>query len=118
MPILHIEVVGKARDYPKDLAQRVADAAGSVLESRPRGTWVKLQFLDAAEYAENGGAGGRPMIVSLIAAQPPSGDVLKHQVLQLTRAIAGASGHPVDNVHVVVEPPARGRIAFGGLLAE
>jgi len=119
MPILHVEVVGNSEDFSPDLAQDLADEVGNVLQSRPQGTWVKLQFLNAAAYAENSGAiEGLPIIVSLNQAEPPTGDALKRQVASLAQAIAQVAGRPVENVHIIVEPAAKGRIAFGGNLLE
>lgn len=119
MPILNIEVIGDREHFPQDLAQRFADAAGSSLNSRPGGTWVKVHFLEEAAYAESGGATeGLPIIVSLIQAEVPRGDVLRDQVAGLARALAQAADHPVENVHIIIEPAAKGRIAFGGTLIE
>lgn len=119
MPILHVEIVGDPHDYPQHLPQLIADAAGSVLSSRPGGTWVKVTFLAVSSYAESGGTvEGCPMIVSLIQAEPPIGDGLRQQVSYLTDAIANVANHPVENVHILVEPGAKGRIAFGGTLVE
>ena len=119
MPIIHVEIVGDAHDYPQHLPQLIADTAGSVLNSRPGGTWVKVTFLEVSSYAENGGSvEGHPMIVSLVQAEPPIGDNLRQQVSDLADAIAGVANHPVENVHIVVEPGAKGRIAFGGTLVE
>ena len=43
-------------------------------------------------------------------------DALAAGVRRLTGAIAAACGRPEENVHLVYEPPAKGRIAFGGEL--
>lgn len=115
MPILHIEIVGEASHYREDLAQSLADAAGKALNSRPQGTWIKLHFLPPANYAENGGAiDGNPMIVSVLQAEPPAGEALSIQTHSLAEAIADTSGHRLENVHIIIEPAANGRIAFGG----
>jgi len=117
MPILQIDIVGDASAFGNDLAQRLADAAGEALESRPQGTWVKLQFLPSTNYAENEGArDGDPIIASVIQAEPPSGAALERQVAKLANAISEATERPVENVHIVIEPAAKGRIAFGGNL--
>lgn len=119
MPILHVEIVGRPEGYPRDLAQRIADAVGTALESRPNGTWMRLRYVDESAYAENGGArGGPPIIASIVQADPPTGTALKRQVSALTAALADATDHPEENVHVILEPDARGRIAFGGELIE
>jgi len=125
MPILNLQLVGDQHDYPDDLASRVAQAAGSVLQSRPHGTWVSLAFIPANHYAENTSTEGRdanpvskPLIVSLLEADPPAGHNLQQQVSALTQAIAEAANHPAENVHIIVEPAGRGRIAFGGTLVD
>lgn len=119
MPILQIDIVGEASSFGDDLAQRLADAAGKALESRPQGTWVKLQFVPSTNYAENGGAlESNPIIVSVIQAEPPSGEALRLQVSKLSKALSEATDHPMENVHIVIESAAKGRIAFGGKLVE
>lgn len=120
MPILHVEVVGPLPDdVARGLAPRIAEAAGRALASRPQGTWVKLHFLDEDDYAENGGGpppGARPVFVTVLQADLPPRSTLAQQALRLTGAVAGACGRPAENVHVIFEPPAAGRIAFGGKL--
>ena len=118
MPILHVEIVGEPSEFSADLAQQLAEAAGSALDSRPRGTWVTLNFVKENRYAENGGADSRPLIVTLLQADLPSGDALRQQVDRLTQAIATTAEHPFKNVHLVLEPSGRGRVAFGGKLVE
>ncbi|MND08911.1 hypothetical protein D3C83_318630 [compost metagenome] len=54
--------------------------------------------------------------MSVLEADPPQGDDLAAQALRLTEAIAAACNRPAANVHLVYEPPARGRVAFGGTL--
>ena len=43
---------------------------------------------------------------------------VRHQLARLTAAVAKVTGVPGENVHVLVEPAARGRIAFGGQLVD
>lgn len=120
MPILNVQLVGEVPESVRvGLAQRIADSAGEALASRPRGTWVTLQFLAAEAYSENAGGpapGAQPVIVSVLQAEPPEGAALVEQIARLTRAIADACDRPAESVHLVYEPPARGRIAFGGHL--
>ena len=120
MPILNVEVVGPMTDARRmNLAQRLAESAGRVLGSRPHDTWVKVTFLAEDAYAENGGGppdASYPVLVSLLQAQPLSGQMLSEQVFDLTRAVADACGRPPERVHIIVEPAGRGRVAFGGRL--
>ena len=119
MPILELEIVGIAEDFPANLAQLVADGAGVALSSRPQGTWVIISFIDTSRYAENGGAVDQPPIIArVLQAELPDTRTLKLQIAQLTRAISAAAKHPESSVHIIVEPAAKGRIAFGGTLVE
>ncbi len=120
MPILNIEIVGAvAQELRSDLAPRLADLAGEALGSRPQGTWIKLHFIPREHYAENArgpGQGVLPVIVSLLQADVPEGEALAEQIRLLTQAIATGVGRSAEHIHIIVEPPARGRIAFGGSL--
>lgn len=120
MPILDVEIVGDAAlDGSAELAGAIADAAGEALGARAGGTWVKLRFVPPSHYAESAGgppAGVRPVFVRLILRAPPEGDALEQIVRSLTSAIAEACDRPAENVHLVFEPPAEGRVAFGGTL--
>jgi len=120
MPILTVHVVGSPKDFPEDLAQRIADGAGHALHSRPQGTWVRQAFVPPEHYAENDGVeeGITPILVSLIQSEVPHAETLREQLAKVTDAISSASGIPSRNVHIMVEPAAKGRIAFGGNLVE
>jgi len=122
MPMVDVQLVGPVAEADRrDLARRIADAAGEVFAS-PRGeTWVTLHFVATEAYAENGDgppAGVQPVVVSIVQANPPTGAMLAEQVARLTRAIAAACGRPPENVHLVYQPKAAGRVAFGGRLVE
>ncbi|MCC7536526.1 MAG: hypothetical protein IT379_09955, partial [Deltaproteobacteria bacterium] len=72
-----------------------------------------------ALYAENAGGpepGVMPVFVRVLARDVPEGDALGAQVRDLTRAVALVCGRPEANVHVLYEPSATGRLAFGGKL--
>lgn len=120
MPILNIELVGHVPDSTRDgLARRIAEAAADTLESAPHRTWVKLHFLEENQYSENGGApedGARPVIVSVLLSKLPNEDDLSQLAAVLADRIAKACNRSPQNVHLMFEPPAAGRIAFGGQL--
>jgi phenylpyruvate tautomerase PptA (4-oxalocrotonate tautomerase family) len=122
VPILDVQIVG---DLPAEiregLAAHLADAAAEVLSSRPAGTWVKLQALPRADYAENGGGPEgaiEPVFVRVLLRAVPQGEALRAQAHALTQAIAAVCGRSPDDVHVLYEPAAAGRIAFGGRLVD
>jgi phenylpyruvate tautomerase PptA (4-oxalocrotonate tautomerase family) len=117
MPILNVEVVGDPSAYAADLATRLANATARVFQSRPQGTWIKVYFLPEAQYAENEGD-AKPVLVSITQGTLPAGEELRRQLADLTQTIADVTGHAAENVHVILEPEARGRIAFGGQLLE
>ncbi len=117
MPIVDVEVVG-GKGADAELAQRLADALGVVFGSRPRGTWVRVRYLEDAKYAENTGAqsGVAPIFVHVLQAEVPDNSALEVLARQLCTAVAEVCERPPEYVHLVFEPAAKGRIAFGGQL--
>jgi len=116
MPVVDVEIVGK--ENTDGLAGKIANCVGRVL-GMPKGrTWVKLRFLPEARYAEHGGtpADVRPVFVSLLLADVPDVQERQRQVADLARELGKVCGRPADNVHVLYEAPAKGRMAFGGRL--
>lgn len=119
MPILRVALIGSIEgDEHAGLAQRVADAAGIALESPPGTTWVTIEHVASHRYAENGGAEPnlRSALVSVLQYELPPQAELAAQAMRLAAAIAEATARDADHVHIVFEPPAKGRIAFGGVL--
>ena len=120
MPILDVELVGRVPgSVRRGLARRVADAAGDALAARPGGTWVTLRFTPVEVYAESetpADATPQPVIARIALATLPAPDALEALVPRLTAAIAGACARPPEHVHLLFEPAAAGRIAFGGKL--
>ena len=114
MPILNIEIVGP--EHGGKHTQSLADAAARILDSKPGGTWVKVQFIPESHYAESGelAEGIKPVFVSVLLAR--CGDQLKlsQMATELSGAFAKILGRPQDNIHILFEPSAVGRIAFGG----
>ena len=122
MPILDIEVVTEAgQGSSSGLAARLADAAAAVFKTPPGRTWVRLRSLPSSDYAEDAGgppAGVRPVFVRVLKATLPASDVTAREAAALASALAGVLGWPVENVHILYEPPALGRLAFGGRLLD
>ncbi len=118
MPILNIEVVVEGGEVlPEDLALTLAGAAAEALEAPPEGTWVKLRPLERPRYAEGDGgppAGVRPVFVSVLKAELGGSKELEEQAARLTASVGRLCGRPAENVHVLFEPSAAGRIWFGG----
>jgi len=118
MPLLEVEIVDHPDlSLPADAAQRVADAVGELLGAPPGRTWVRLRRIPREDYAENGGPLEpeiAPVFVRLLEADPPEGAVRAARSPELARALGGALRRPASCVHVLLEPAARGRIAFGG----
>lgn len=109
MPILDITIVG---EQPASAA-RIAEVAGDVLGTEPSFTWVSLHRV--SEYAENRvAAPPSPVIVRVLLRRVP--DDRASLARALGAAIATELGRARDDVHVLFEPPAAGRIAFGGEL--
>ena len=121
MPILFIEVVlREGESLDPGLAALIADRAGVVFESPPGHTWVRARAVAACEYAENGGgpdAEVHPVFVSVLKAHLADPVRRAAEAARLAEAVSEATGRPKENVHVIFEPAASGRIAFGGCLA-
>jgi phenylpyruvate tautomerase PptA (4-oxalocrotonate tautomerase family) len=118
MPILDIEIVLRdGESLPSSLASKLAEAAAQVFRTPPGGTWVKLKLLLPENYAEDDGGppeGVHPVFVRVLKAERPGAAELESEIAGLTRAIARICDRPPTNVHVIYEPDAKGRVAFGG----
>jgi phenylpyruvate tautomerase PptA (4-oxalocrotonate tautomerase family) len=118
MPIVDVEIVG-VETVASDLASRLADMAGQVFGSPPASTWVRLRVLPRHLYAENATVtpeGWRSVFVTVLKAQRPMGATLEAEVRALTEGVASVCERPPENVHILYEFDAQGRIAFGGQL--
>lgn len=120
MPVLTVTVVLEpAETSPPKVAKVLARAAGRVFGSPPGSTWVRLWALTSDQYAEDGDdSGPPPVFVSVLKSQPMDPSKLSREALDLTSAIAATLNRPLDRVHVIYEPAAKGRAAFGGRFLE
>lgn len=116
MPILEVEIIGTVNK--ENIAQPLADAAAEVLKTGPGRTWVKVRFLPSGQYAENGGAAGdiHPVFVSVLLGRCNEIKEKAEIASGLAAALSRVLDRPAENVHVLFEPEAIGRIAFGGKL--
>lgn len=116
VPIVDVELVTDEDPRP-GLASALADRIGQVLEAAPGATWVRLRTLPSRMYAESGSrvsAEVSPAFVTIIAARQPAPGHRAQLFEGIAGAVAEVTGHPKDNVHVLFEPDAASRIAFGG----
>ena len=124
MPIVDIEVVTGAVEpevIGKETLQLVADELGSVFDSEPGGTWVRLRSLDGNQYAENRAAmrgDAWPAFVHILRAELPAPAALQREMARVAEVVARTLSRPRENVHVLYAPDAKGRIGFGGTLVE
>ena len=121
MPIVDIEiVVSEGETMRTTFANEAADAIGKVLATPAGRTWVRVRTLPRLQYAENGGTPSdvQPVFVNVLRSQCPAGAQWLDEVRRLTDVIAGLVSRTPENVHVLYQPDARGRIAFGGDVPE
>jgi phenylpyruvate tautomerase PptA (4-oxalocrotonate tautomerase family) len=120
MPVLTLTVILAAQErLPENTAATVAHAAARVFNSEPGQTWVRLNCLSSWQYAEDGDESGetaKPVFVSVLKARADGEAQRRAEAARLSAAIANALGRPADLVHILYEPPALGRVAFGGKL--
>lgn len=118
MPILELEIVADD-SLPDGLTSRIADAAGCVFNASAGTTWVRLRTLRKSQYAENGSgtqSDFSPVFVSVLMYEWPPAEQMKIETAELAAEIAELCDKPVENVHILYIPEAKGRIAFGGKL--
>lgn len=124
MPILTVEIVGLPVPNPLrglddgSMAQSLADVAGEIFDTRPGGTWVKVHRIPQDQYAENSESRARvsPVFVSVLAGASYDKLDLEATANALADAFADLLERPKETIHIVFEPNAKGRIAFGGAL--
>lgn len=117
MPILDIELVGT--EPTKNIAQRIADAVGPVLNSSNGQTWVKVKTIPEGQYAENNSQiKFGPVFVSVLLRVLP--EIIERERLakKLCEAIANVVQLSPESVHILFLPEGAGRIAFGGKLVK
>lgn len=125
MPIVTIETLSDALLSEEDALptpdqlQQLADALGELFGSQPSGTWVRARQQQRAYYAENMieiGRDMRPVIVEILKSELGSEQQRAIEAAAVCALVAQVLGRRTDNVHVIYQPSARGRVAFGGKL--
>jgi phenylpyruvate tautomerase PptA (4-oxalocrotonate tautomerase family) len=117
VPIVDIEIVLMANEaIREETVSELAHELGEVFYSSPGRTWIKVHPLLAHQYAENGGRseGVYPVFVTIMKSDLPLLEEMQKEVAKITAAVAQIYGRPAENVHVIYQPEARGRVAFGG----
>lgn len=122
MPIIRVEIVAPPDEpLPDRLAARLADGLAALWASPPQGTWVHVSVLDVHHYAENDGGplpGVAPVFVTVLQARLAAPQQLRTEASAIAGIVAACCARPMEQIHVIFEPPAAGRIAFGGELLE
>jgi len=121
MPIVTVQCVQEKNTGPYDrkTVQSLSDALGEVFGSNPGTTWVKVQYLERSDYAENGGefdAEFRPTFIEVLKRTLQDEETLANEAMAIADLVAQILATPTDNVHVVYLPEGAGRVAFGGNL--
>ena len=125
MPIVTIETLSDAPlsdgdALPtSDQLQSLADALGELFGSHPSGTWVRARQQQRAYYAENMieiSREMRPVIVEILKSQLGTEKERAIEAAAVCALVAQVLGRRTENVHVIYQPDARGRVAFGGKL--
>jgi len=119
MPLVVIEIVGGESPVPPRLTNRLADKLGAIFGSKPGETWVRVHTLPHKAYAENKIAaplGADAVFVAVTRRELPPVKFLTTEAALIASAVGKLCERPAERVHVIYEPPAAGRIAFGGKL--
>ena len=121
MPIVTIEcVVGESsKKYDASKTQSLSDKLGRVFGSEPGTTWIKLHYLDQANYAENDAELDKtalPTFVNVLLRSLPDEDQLAITAQHIATCVSESLVRLKENIHVIFEPEGFGRVAFGGVL--
>ncbi len=120
MPILNVKIVGDI-DYDRnELAQKIADKAGEILETASGQTWVKLEFLPKCNYAENGKASSEltPVFIEILKRHNPTNEEKEKISMDLATNLSNVLNRPKENIHIYFLPEGFERMAFGGVLVK
>lgn len=121
MPIVEVEIVLKPGEaISSEMAPELADQLGEIFDSPRNATWVKVLGVPEFQYAENGGKedGVYPVFVHLLKSRLPDPEAMQREVELITGAVAQICNRASSFVHVIYEPEARGRVAFGGKIVK
>jgi phenylpyruvate tautomerase PptA (4-oxalocrotonate tautomerase family) len=122
LPIIEIELILRpGESVPDGLAAQIANSSGEIVGTPKGGTWVKIHAIPSENYAENGAEPDDtvfPVFVSILKSRLPDPKAMQAEVTRLTETIAQICARPPENVHIIYQPPAAGRAAFGGRVAE
>lgn len=129
MPIFHIDLLDDGAPRDAALPKTLADALGTLLHAEAGHVWVRVTYCPPGEYAENGAgevprwAFVRVILRTLPPEVPPPGfktipasEALAGRAYAIAELVARQTGRAREDVHVYFDPPAVGRIAFGGEL--
>jgi len=117
MPIVDVEIVLRADEaIPEGMVSELADELSKIFHSARGKTWVKVHPFAADQYAENGGKPGAffPVFVMVMKSELPSFEDMQNEAARISGVVAQICGRPPENVHVIYQPEAKGRVAFGG----
>jgi phenylpyruvate tautomerase PptA (4-oxalocrotonate tautomerase family) len=101
--------------------QALTDDLGRIFGSAPGGTWLRIHYLSRSAYAENLidlPADVQPVFVRVLKADLPDLAARKAEASAIAACVSRLINRPLENTHILFEPAARGRIAFGGDLLE
>lgn len=124
MPIIEIEMIVDQEIEPamlKKISQRLADGLGEIFSSPPAATWVRLRSLPRWQYAENNSPlppDLQPVFVDVLKSAELAPALLRDEAFQIATTVASILDRPKENVHIIYQPAALGRIAFGGKLRD
>lgn len=121
MPIVQLDLVirDESEKIEPEVLQKLVDELGAHFGSEKAGTWIKLGYINAEHYAENGvtlDSSVRPTLVEVLKYELPDERQLSQEAGQLADIVARNLGRPKENTHVLYAPQGKGRVAFGGKL--
>lgn len=118
MPIVRVEIIGSPVPRTEKLAPTLAQECSPAFPPNHREVWLQVQLVPGPNWAVSTPSkpGPGPVFVHVVREVNPRGAQLNREIEGLTAAVARVTGRPREQVYVLYEPSARGRMAFGGRL--
>jgi len=114
MPIVAIEIVGGVDEAGRSTAESLAERVAEALGAAPGSVWVKVAFLPASGYAENGPSPCPLPVFVRVLSRWDDAARLAQRAQRIAVAVAPVVGRPPERVYVIFEPDASGRVFLGG----
>jgi phenylpyruvate tautomerase PptA (4-oxalocrotonate tautomerase family) len=122
MPIIEFQIIGNLEiSDKKDFRKELINGLANIFGSENKSVWCKFNFIPVENYIENDNSGlsiplPLPIFLKILNYQNKSIEECKKEAIIISEFVSKVCNRPKENIHILYEPSAKGRIAFGGIL--